>query len=92
MSIILHTDAQAELLGKNPHLVPVADLGDGDILVLDKQQPNGELEIGHFGPYVLTTEGYVQDVNMHYHIRHGMRYLPVLSQMDTVNFSQEKGQ
>ena len=65
------TPEQQALFGKNRHLVPVSRLDDGDWLVLDNQDPGYHWALTHFGPYVLTRDGKVQDVNYHYKVYHG---------------------
>ena len=65
------TGYQQNLLDKNPHLVVVSNLDDGDVLVLDNQSASDVFPNWHFGPYVLTKAGYMQDVNYHYRFHHG---------------------
>ena len=59
------TAAQKQLLDANLHLFAVARLEDGDLLVVD-MQPAETFPNGHYGPYVLTKNGYLHDVNYHY--------------------------
>jgi len=72
------TLAQAAFLEKNKHLVPVERLADGDLLCLDRGKwpedvwKGTPLEGQHHGPYVLTADGYVNDVTDHYQARHGV--------------------
>ena len=63
------TPAQAKILQRNPHLMPVDMLHDGDILLIDTADfPRAEacLMEPRFGPYVLTQNGRVQDLTTHY--------------------------
>ncbi len=64
------TPKQQSMLAQNPHLVVAATLEDGDMLVLDNQ-PAANFPSGHFGPYILTKSGALQDVNYHYSQQHG---------------------
>lgn len=68
------TPQQEETL-KNTYLVPVSRLEDGDLLCLDKTEvatgPFGKGP-GHFGPYILTREGWLQDPHYHYRYHHGL--------------------
>ena len=65
------TREQVNLLGANTHLLAVSTLEDGDLLVLDTSPTSPDVfPDGHFGPYVLTTEGHLQDVNYHYREHH----------------------
>lgn len=67
------TPEQAKVLSKNTYLVPVSKLKDGDLLCLDKTEvttgPFAEGP-GHFGPYILTREGWIQDPHYHYRYHH----------------------
>lgn len=71
------TEAQGCTLGKNLHLVFASMLDDGDCLILDSDGPDHRslqyLYAPHYGPYVLTTDGKVQDVNYHYATHHGLK-------------------
>jgi hypothetical protein len=61
------TSEQKYLLDKNPHLIPVSRLDDGDWLVLDSEGPKGQPgSIDLYGPYILTLDGKVQEVNYHF--------------------------
>jgi len=76
------TPAQAAFLERNSHLVTVEQLADGDLLCLDRgvwkaQHPSDSHYGKHFGPYILTGEGYVQDVTAHYQARHGVKLDPL---------------
>jgi len=72
------TPAQAAFLEKNEHLVPVERLADGDLLCLDRGKwpvdvwRGTPLEGEHFGPYILTADGNVNDVTGHYQREHGV--------------------
>lgn len=65
--------------GGSSHLRAVAILNDKglggvDYLVVDDDQPytaTGHIH-GHYGPYVLTSEGLVLDVNKYYNLRYGL--------------------
>jgi hypothetical protein len=52
------SQVQVGILEKNPHLIPRDILPDGDMLVSDQDQ--------EFGPYILTRDGTVHDVEYHY--------------------------
>jgi len=70
------TEEQRYILEQNRHLVPVERLGDGDWLVLDNVPPQSDVfPDGHFGPYILTIDGKLHDVNYHYSECHGI-YVP----------------
>lgn len=65
------TAAQERLLCDNPHLIAVERLSDGDLLVVDNQPaPPNFFPTGPYGPYVLTRDGKVQDVNYHFAVYH----------------------
>lgn len=68
------TKPQTERLESCPHLREVSFLEDGDLLVVDVVKPHdtGVFPYGHFGPYILTRTGKIQDVNFHYHVEHGV--------------------
>jgi hypothetical protein len=67
------TPQQEVLLMHNPHLVAAERLSDGDWLLLDKgSAPDRIFPNGHYGPYILTTDGKVQNVNYHYATYHGL--------------------
>jgi len=72
------TPAQAAFLERNSHLVPVEQLADGDLLCLDRGKwpvdvwRGTPLEGEHFGPYILTADGNVNDVTGHYQREHGV--------------------
>lgn len=69
------TPEQLLVLGKNSHLVFASMLGDGDCLILDSGGPGSQtlqyLYAPHYGPYVLTKDGKIQDVNYHFATHHG---------------------
>jgi hypothetical protein len=67
------TVSQETLLVNNPLFVVASYLDDGDLLILDTTPTDSPVFIdGHFGPYVLTREGYVQNVHYHYRRNHGL--------------------
>jgi hypothetical protein len=67
----MDTPEQQQVLERNTHLRRVSTLEDGDLLIIDLGIADRSVfPNGHFGPYVLTKEGYVQDVNFHYQMHH----------------------
>ena len=67
------TPEQLAILARTAHLVVVEVLADGDLLVLDTGTANPDVfPDGHFGPYVLTGNGWLQGVNYHYRHSHGV--------------------
>jgi hypothetical protein len=67
------TPEQLTVLVRADHLAVVEVLADGDLLVLDTGVANLEaFPDGHFGPYVLASDGKIQDVNYHYRYSHGI--------------------
>lgn len=70
--MITLSKAQKALLDSSSHLLAVSCLDDNDLLVLDLGKPQTESwNNGHYGPYVLTVNGDLQDVNYHYAHYHG---------------------
>lgn len=56
------TSQQVSALEGKPHLNPIEVLSDGDLLMTDNEsKPDYPL-----GPYILTKDGKIQDVNYHY--------------------------
>lgn len=66
------THAQANFLVLNDHLRAVSRLEDGDLLIVDLGENDRENSSGHFGPYVLTVDALLQDVNYHFKNSHGI--------------------
>ncbi len=67
------TPCQLGILARAVHLVVVEVLADGDLLVLDTGAANPAVfPDGHFGPFILTGDGKIQDVNYHYRHSHGV--------------------
>ncbi len=70
------TKYQFEILEKCPHFIPIAKLPDGDILVVDKTTIAASDHFitgaSHYGPYVVTLNGFVQDINYHYAKYHNL--------------------
>ena len=74
---IPYTAAQQRRLDLSPCLRVVQRLDDGDLLVLDLDPVKSELFWGnHYGPYIMTDLGFIQDVNYHHHYHHGMTDVP----------------
>lgn len=59
---------QAKFLTNNPHIYPLHNLPDGDLLVIDQGYPDPQ----QFVPYILTIEGELQQVLHHYNTYHRM--------------------
>jgi hypothetical protein len=77
------TPEQMAILARTVHLVVVEALADGDLLALDTGAANPEVfPDGHFGPFILTGDGKVQDVNYHYRYGHGVG-VPAVSDRPT---------
>ena len=73
------TRGQSKFLYKNKdHLKAVAELVDGDILVVDLGASCDRRGIvtSEFGPYILTKDGGLHSVPWHYHHYHGMTDVP----------------
>jgi len=72
------TSKQAKFLRENmTHLEMVSMLDDGDMLIVDTGKPmDSSWNNGHYGPYVLTTDGKLQDVNYHYAHEHSVGNIP----------------
>jgi hypothetical protein len=68
------TSSQAKFLRDNmSHLEMVSMLEDGDMLIVDNGKPmDSTWNNGHYGPYILTREGHLQDVNYHYSKYHSV--------------------
>ena len=72
---IPYTQGQQYTLKKYPNLRVAQSLEDGDLLVLDTQRSLISVT-GNSGPYIITRDGALQDVNYHYQTRHAMPDVP----------------
>ena len=66
------TYRQRAVIGSTTHLQVLEILPDGDALVADLGTAISDSFPGHFGPYILTKNGLIQDIHYHYSNFHGL--------------------